>query len=78
MKKVIDILQELHPEFDYSESENYVEDGFLDSFDIVFLISAFDKEYNIKIKGVEVVPENFTNINTIENLVKKYKSDYEG
>ena len=72
MKKVIDILQELRPEFDITTSEDYIEDGMLDSFDVVSLVSMMDKEYGISIKGREIVPENFSSLAKIHALVKKY------
>ena len=37
-EKVLKILEEIRPEFDFSTSNNFVEDGFLDSFDIVTII----------------------------------------
>lgn len=72
MKKIIDMLKELRPEFDFTSSNNFIEDGMLDSFDVVTLVSMIDKEYKIKIKGREVVPENFSNLDSIKSLVKKY------
>ena len=39
MKKIVNILNDLRPEFNFIESENFIEDGFLDSFDIVSLVS---------------------------------------
>ena len=59
MKRIIDFLQELRPEFDFMASEDYIEEGMLDSFDVVSLVSMMDKEYGISIKGREIVPENF-------------------
>ncbi len=72
MKKIIDFLQELRPEFDFLTSENYIEDGMMDSFDVVSLVSMIDKEYGISIKGREIVPENFSSLTKIQALVKKY------
>ena len=77
MKDVIDLLKELRPEFDFTKSQDFIEDGMLDSFDVVSLVSMMDKEYNIKIKGREVVPENFANLESIKNLLNKYGVIYE-
>ena len=72
MKKIIEFLQELRPEFDFATSEDYIEDGMLDSFDVVSLVSMMDKEYGISIKGREIVPENFSSLDKIQALVKRY------
>jgi len=72
MKRIIDLLKEIRPEFDFTASKDFLEDGYLDSFDLVTLVAAMDKEYGIKIKGVDVVPENFCSLETIRHLAAKY------
>ena len=71
MKDILDMLAELRPEFDFAESENYIEDGLLDSFDIVSLTSMLEEKYNITIDGLDIVPENFATAEAIVGLVKK-------
>jgi acyl carrier protein len=71
MKSLIQILKEIRPEFDFSTSLDFLEDGMLDSFDMVTLVSALDKEHGISIQGADIVPENFKNLATIENLLRQ-------
>ena len=71
MNKVADILKEIRPEFDFTASKDFMGDGMLDSFDMVTLVAALDKEYGISIPGTEIVPENFQNLQTIESLLRK-------
>ncbi len=71
MNKIEKILNELHPEYEYGDSENFIEDGLLDSFDIVTLVTSLEEVFNIQIDGLDVIPDNFMTINTIEELVKK-------
>ena len=53
-EKIIKILTELRPEFDFTEEVNFIEEGMLDSFDIVSLVDALDTEFNIVIDGVDI------------------------
>lgn len=69
--EILDILTELRPEFDFTDSEDFIMDGMLDSFDIISMISMLEEKYEIKIDGLDIVPENFTSIDSIEELVKK-------
>ena len=62
MKSVTEILKEIRPEFDFTASDDFIADGMLDSFDIVTLVSALDKNYGISIPGTDIVPENFQNL----------------
>ena len=71
MQEIYTILKELRPEFDFTDSEDFVEDGFLDSFDIISLVSTLEEKYNIKIDGLDVVPENFCSADAIVGLIKK-------
>ncbi len=71
MKSIAEVLKEIRPEFDFAVSQDFISDGMLDSFDIVTLVAALDKEYGVSIPGTEILPENFTNIQTIEALLRK-------
>jgi acyl carrier protein len=71
MNEITTILKTIRPELDFSQSEDFIKDGLLDSFDMVALVTALDKKYNISIQGVDIVPENFKNIGAIETLLGK-------
>ncbi|MCA6470735.1 MAG: acyl carrier protein [Chitinophagaceae bacterium] len=70
--KVLNILSEIRSEFDFSASSNFVEDGMLDSFDIVTLVTMLDEEFKISIEGTQVIPENFISVESICLLLSKY------
>jgi acyl carrier protein len=38
---------------------------------MVALVAALDKNYGISIPGTDILPENFQNIATIENLLRR-------
>lgn len=71
METIFLMLSEIRPEFQFKESENFIEDGMLDSFDIISLVSMLEEKYNIKIDGLDIVPENFFTVETIMELIKK-------
>ena len=71
MKSVAEILKEIRPEFDFTASADFMADGMLDSFDMVTLVAALDKNYGISIPGTDILPENFQNIATIETLIRR-------
>lgn len=71
--KIISILNEIRPEFDFNEPvENFVEAGMLDSFDLVTLVTSLDEKFEISIDGTDILPENFSNIESISSLLNKY------
>lgn len=71
-EKILEILQDLRPELDFTESNDFIGDGYLDSFEMIGLVSALDKEFGISILGEDIIPENFANLESIINVVNKY------
>ncbi len=65
------MLAELRPEFDFDDSEDFVMDGLLDSFDIISLSNMLEEKYSITIDGLDIVPENFASVDAIAALVMK-------
>lgn len=72
-KKILEMLAELRPEFDYENSSNFVEDGLLDSFDIVSLTTMLEEYFKVTIDGMNIVPENYASVDAILALVKSSK-----
>jgi acyl carrier protein len=70
--KIIEILTDIRSEFDFNEDVNFFNNGMLDSFDIVTLVTALDEEYKISIDGTDIIPDNFSTVNAIETLLSKY------
>ena len=70
-QKVINILQEIRPEFDFTKDVNFIEQGMLDSFDVVSLVTTLDEEFGISIDGIDILPENFASIDSIVALLTK-------
>lgn len=71
MEKIYEILQSIRPEFNFHESTNFVEEGYLDSFDVVSLISELEDAFNILIDALDILPENFSSVQSIAEIIKK-------
>lgn len=71
-EQIIKILTELRPEFDFTqEGVDFIEEGMLDSFDLVTLVSELDNTFGISIDGVDILPENFSSVDAIAALLVK-------
>ncbi len=68
MEKLVDILKELRPDIDI-ESKSLVDDGVLDSFDIVTLVGELTDAFSIDIGVEDIVPENFNSVDAIMALI---------
>jgi len=74
MTEIVKILELIRPDESFSNSINFIEDGLLDSFDLLVLVTELDNHFSISIEGTEILPENFENLDTITKLVTKYTS----
>lgn len=72
MKSVVEVLKAIRPEFDFTQSDDFIADGMLDSFDVITLISELDQNYGISIAGTDILPENVKSVAAITTLLKKY------
>ena len=72
-ERIIKVLESIRPEFDFKNSLNFIDEGLLDSFDLISLVTSLEHEFNISIDGVEMTPENFQNIAAIETLIKSHQ-----
>lgn len=71
-EQIIKILTELRPEFDFTqENMNFIEEGMLDSFDIVTLVDEIENTMGVAISGMDVLPENFCSIDAIYQTIEK-------
>lgn len=69
--KVIEILMDLVPDFEYSDDVKLLDDGILDSFDIVNLVLEINEEFGVEIGVEDVNEENFETVDSICELIKE-------
>jgi acyl carrier protein len=68
-EKILQILKDVQPDFAFEEGVDFVEEGYLDSFDIVTLVSDLEGEFGVLISALAIVPENFGTVEAIAALV---------
>lgn len=70
-QKIIDIIKKIHPDADLTGNVRLVDDGVLDSMDIVLLVTALNAAFDIAIPAVEILPDNFNSVAALVALVKR-------
>ena len=71
MEKIIAILTELHPNMDFATADGLIDDGILDSLDIVSLVASIDTEFGVPVPAEEIIPENFNSAEALWSLVER-------
>lgn len=68
---VIEMLEDIQEDVDYDECTTLIDDGVLDSFDILAIVSAADDEFDVTIPAKEIVPENFNSAQALHALISR-------
>lgn len=72
--KIKEILKDTRPEFNFEEDVNFIDAGYLDSFDLITIVSDIENAFDTKINGALIVPESFQSVDSIVNLVHSSKN----
>lgn len=72
-QEILNLLQDILPDIDFTASEELVDDGILDSLSIVTIVGELSIEYNIELPYEEIIPQNFNSVGAIASLVERYR-----
>lgn len=73
MEQLLELLQGIRPDVDFENETALIDDGLLDSFDVVAIISEIDDKFDVQIRINELDPDNFNSAEAIWNLIQKLK-----
>ena len=76
MDKLLEILKGIRPDVDFENETELIDDGILDSFDVVSIISEIDDAFGVQIRINELDPENFNSAEAIWSLIPDYDRRY--
>ena len=71
MEQVLQILSAVRPDVDFAQETALIDDGILDSFDIVTIVGDLNDAFDIEITVEDLEPENFNSAQAICALVTK-------
>lgn len=75
MKDLLDLLQSVRSDIDFEKEEKLVDDGLLDSFDIVSIISEVSDRFGVDIGVDDISPENFNSMEKLNALIERLKNE---
>ena len=75
MEKLLEILTDLHSDVDFETEENLIDDGILDSMDIISLITEISDEYDVTITAKDIIPANFNSAAALYALIERLSDE---
>lgn len=73
MEELLKLLKGIRSDVDFENETSLIDDGYLDSFDVVSIISEIDDQFGVQIRINELDPENFNSAESIWNLIQSLK-----
>ena len=70
-QQIIQILKRMHPEADVQASHSLVDDGILDSLDIVTLVSELNATFDVRIPAAEILPDRFNSVSALADMIRR-------
>jgi len=71
MEELISILEEVRPDLDFETENSLIDDGILDSFDIITIVGELNDAFDIEINVADLLPENFNSAEAMWELIEK-------
>ena len=75
MDELLELLEDINPSVDFRTCTGLIDDGYLDSFDILSIVSELNDAFGIEISPVDIVPENFNSAQALWNMVERLKDN---
>jgi acyl carrier protein len=66
---VIAILKEVRPECEFADTDDFFDEGLLDSFDLSVLVASLEERFGVVFASTDIAPENFRNVGAILSLL---------
>ena len=73
-KQIIEILSEICPGIDFETETALIDDGLIDSLDIVAVVTDLTEAFDVELGGDHLTPENFNSVEAIEELIESKQS----
>lgn len=73
MEQLLELLKEVKSEIDFEKEKNLVDEGLLDSLEIVTIIAAIEDKFGIEIDPDDIDPDNFQSAEAMWEMIEKIK-----
>ena len=71
MDELLELLEDIKPTVDFRTCTGLIDDGYLDSFDILSIVSELNDAFGIEISPVDIIPENFNSAQALWDMVER-------
>lgn len=70
-EKLLELLNDIDEDIVLYKGENLFDDGIIDSFSVVEIVSAMESSFKIEINANDVVEKNFRTVESMMSLLER-------
>ena len=70
-EQIIEILTEICPDVDFEQETSLIDDGLIDSLDIVAVVTDLMDTFDVQLGVDDLTPENFNSVDAICQLIER-------
>ena len=70
-EQIIEILTEICPGVDFEQETSLIDDGLIDSLDIVAVVTDLMDTFDVQLGVYDLTPENFNSVDAICQLIER-------
>lgn len=75
MEELLEILEDLKPGVEFEGKNALIDDGVLDSLDIITLVSEINDEFDVEIAVNDIRPENFNSAEAMLRMIRRLQDE---
>jgi len=75
MEELMELLTALKPEINFEVERELIDDGLLESFDVITLIAEIEDQFGIEVPAEEILPENFNSAEDMWKLLERIRGE---
>ena len=74
-EQLLKLLKEIRPDVDFENEKKLMDNGVLDSFDIISTVQEMNDAFGVEIDVEDLEPANFNTIEAMMELIEKLQSE---
>lgn len=71
MEELLELLQEINANVDFTKETAIIDDEIIDSIDLTGLIAEIEETFDIEIGMNDIVPENFNTVDAMWAMIER-------
>lgn len=75
MEELLEILQDIKPGVDFENETALIDNGVLDSLDIIKLVGQISDEFDVEVEVTDLVPANFNSAKAMFAMIQRLEDE---